>query len=178
MRWRRRQWFVGCSTQPAPRELGQRVAAPQLQGVVEGRHPIRQVRLVDGRHDPLLELDGVDVVGHHQLVATRSGGERRPSGRHPELLAELGDIGAHRAGGARIRGRAPEGVDDGLDGRGPPGAQHQEGQQGAAFGPTEVEQTLRPVRLEGAEHPKAHPHVPHGPTGYDPHEKESTRYRP
>ncbi len=61
---------VGGLLDPAgPGEVGQRVAPPQLQRVVDGRHPIAQVRLVDARHDQLLELDRVDVVGHQQLVA-------------------------------------------------------------------------------------------------------------
>ena len=53
------------------RELGQWVAAPQCQCVVEGADTLGEVGLVDPRHDQLLELDGVDVVGDDELVAAR-----------------------------------------------------------------------------------------------------------
>ena len=142
-------------------ELGKGVAPPQGEGVVEGGHAVGEVGLVDAGHDQLLELDRVDVVRDHQLVASRARRERRPARGGSQLLAELRDVRSH---GLRRPGRrmlAPQRVDDRLDRGRLARTQHEQGQQGAPLGPTQVERAVRTVRLEGAEHAKPHPDMPH-----------------
>jgi hypothetical protein len=142
------------------RELGQRVALPQRQGLLEVRDRgagITGPELVTALPGQELEPQRVNLVIRgpqqvsgilrHQHLRGRAG---RPTGfQHPP---QLGDVSLQRGGGGPGRLVVPEQADEAVHRDHVPGLHHQDGQQRALQPRAERYRLPVPVRAEGAEH--------------------------
>ena len=146
-------------------QLGQRLAAPELQRPVEQRHAAGRVAAGHRAVALLGQLGEAEAVqlgraGLQQVA-------RRPGEQHGRRLAraaagledppQVGDVGLQGAGDGRRRLLAPQRRDDPVDGHHPPGLGQQEGQQRPRLGPADVHRpAVGVLHLERAEDAETH----------------------
>ena len=137
-------------------ELGQRLAAPQAEGLAQrGRR--RRHLAVGGQplslRDQLLEADDVDLVGSGGQGIAGFGGEDR---RRPEGTAQLADLRLQGVGRVRRLPVAPQHVDQPVGADRLPPLQRQQGQQGPLLGAADRHRHATIHRFELAEQPDLH----------------------
>ena len=137
-------------------ELGQRLTAPQAEGLAQRGRRRRQLA-VSGQplslRDQLLEADDVDLAGSGGQGIAGFGGKDR---RRAEGTAQLADLCLQGIGGVRRLPVAPQQVDQPVGANRLTPLQRQQGQQGPLLGAADRHQHATIQRFELAEQPDLH----------------------